>query len=150
LKSIGRVAVLVSYLLVPCGQLHAEEPAPLLEFRLADNNETAGWKEMEVRGSSNSVFVSDEVALTGRHVEKVSFDKDENSPLLLLTLTEEGAKAMREITSRNLNKKLAIVLNGKVVSAPTIRSTITKNVAITGQLFDSNDLVAFQQAVDNK
>ena len=150
MKSIGRVAVLVSYLLVPCGQLHAEEPAPLLEFRLADNNETAGWKEMEVRGSSNSVFVSDEVALTGRHVEKVSFDKDENSPLLLLTLTEEGAKAMGEITSRNLNKKLAIVLNGKVLSAPTIRSTITNNVAITGQLFDSNDLVAFQQAVDNK
>ena len=150
LRSIVRVAVLVSCLLVPCDQVHAQEPAPLLEFRLADDNDMAGWKEMGVRGSSNSIFVSNEVALSGRHLEKVSFEKDLNSPVLLLTLTEEGAKAMGEITSRNLSKKLAIVLNGKVVSAPTIRSTITKNVAITGQSFDNNDLLSFQQAVDSK
>lgn len=146
-KSIGLFAVLVSFLLYPCDQLPAQESAPLLEFRLADDSDTAGWKKMVVRGSDNSVFVSNEVSLHGGHIERVSFYKDLNgNPSVGLTLTEDGAKAMEETTTKNLKKKLAIVLNGKVVSAPTIQSTITKDVQITGR-FDKNDLLSFFHAI---
>jgi len=60
-------------------------------------------------------------------------------------MTDEGGKAMKATTSQNLRKKLAIVLNGKVVSAPTINSTITKSVEINGN-FDNKDLLAFFHA----
>ena len=147
LKPIGLFAVLVSFLLYPCEQLSAEEPGPLLEFRLADENDSTGWQKMEVRGTDKSVFVSNEVSLNGGHIEKVSFYKDLNgNPSVGLTLTEDGAKAMEVTTSQNLKKKLAIVLNGKVVSAPTIQSTITKEVQITGR-FDKDDLLSFFHAI---
>ena len=147
LKSIGLFLILVSVLPYPCEQLLAQESEPLLQFRLADDNETTGWKKMEVSGTDVSVFVSNEVSLNGAHVEKVSFYKDERgNPSVGLTLTEDGAKAMGVTTSKNLKKKLAIVLNGKVVSAPTIQSTIHKNVQITGQ-FNNEDLLSFFKAI---
>lgn len=147
LKPFGLFAVLWSLLLYPCEQLPAQELAPLLEFRLADDNDTIGWQKMEIRGSDKSVFVSNDVSLNGGHIEKVCFYKDLNgNPSVGLTLTEEGAKAMEETTSKNLKKKLAIVLNGKVVSAPSIQSTITKDVQITGR-FDKNDLLSFFHAI---
>ena len=68
------------------------------------------------------------------------------NPSIGLTLTEDGAKAMKKTTSQNQKKKLAIVLNGKVVSAPTIQSTITKDVQITGR-FDKDDLLMFFHAI---
>jgi len=146
-KPIGLFAILMTFLLYPCEQLAAQEPAPLLEFRLADDNDTNGWHKMKVHGSDNSVFVSSEVSLHGAHIEKVSFFKDLNgNPSVGLTLTEDGAKAMRETTSKNLKKKLAILLDGKVVSAPTIQSTISSEVQITGR-FDKNDLLLFFHAI---
>ncbi|QEG19499.1 preprotein translocase subunit SecD [Gimesia maris] len=147
LKTIALFAVLVSFLLYPGEQLHAQESAPQLEFRLADDTETTGWQKMEVRGSDKTVFVSNEVSLHGGHIEKVSFYKDLNgNPSVGLTLTEDGAKVMKETTSKNQNKKLAILLNGKVINAPTIRSTIAKEVQITGR-FDKDDLLTFFHAI---
>lgn len=147
LKTIALFAVLVSFLLYPGEQLHAQESAPQLEFRLADDTETTGWQKMEVRGSDKTVFVSNEVSLHGGHIEKVSFYKDLNgNPSVGLTLTEDGAKVMKETTSKNQNKKLAILLNGKFINAPTIRSTIAKEVQITGR-FDKDDLLTFFHAI---
>ena len=53
---------------------------------------------------------------------------------------------MKATTSKNLQKQLAIILNGKIVNAPKIMSTITKNVVINGD-FSNKDLLAFFQAI---
>jgi preprotein translocase subunit SecD len=145
-QPIGLLHVAVAFLLYPCVSVRAQEGPSTLEFRLADVNDTSGWEKMEQRGSDKPIFVSPEVSLNGDHIEKVSFYKDHNgNPCVGLTLTDDGAKAMLITTSKNQKKKLAIVLNGKVVSAPTIQSTIAKNVEITGR-FDEDDLRSFFQA----
>lgn len=147
LKPLVLLAVLACLLVGPSEQLRAQEPASLLEFRLADDNDTAGWQEMEVRGSDKPVFVSNEVALNGGDIEKVSFYKDRNGdPSIGLTLSEDGAEAMITTTSQNRGKKLAILLGGKVVSAPVIQSAISKEVQITGR-FDQDDLLTFFHAI---
>ncbi len=147
LKPIHAFPLLMLLLLCPASQVVAEDTAQTLEFRLADDNETTGWQKMEVCGTEKSVFVSTKVSLNGGHIEKVSFYKDANGNSSVgLTLTEDGAKAMEETTAKNLKKKLAIVLNGKVVSAPTIQSTITKEVEINGR-FDKDDLLSFFHAI---
>lgn len=138
-----RILPLFWFLLYPADQLFGQEPTQTLEFRLADDAATSGWQKMELRGSDSPIFVSGEASLNGGHIEKVSFFKDlDGRPAVGFTLTDDGAKAMEATTSENLNKKLAIVLNGKVVSAPMIRSTITKKGQITGR-FDKDDLLAF-------
>lgn len=146
-KPTQTLSLLTLFLLCPGTLVMADGPEPTLEFRLADDAETPGWQKMELPSSETPIFVSGEASLNGSQIEKVSFYKDANgSPSIGFTLTDDGAKAMEAITSRNLNKKLAIVLDGKVVSAPTIRSTITREVQLTGR-FDKDSLLKLFHAI---
>jgi preprotein translocase subunit SecD len=64
--------------------------------------------------------------LTGEEVvdAKVSFDQQTNSPIINFTLSTFGAKVFGDFTARSVGKRLAVVLDGKVFSAPSIRERI--------------------------
>jgi len=73
--------------------------------------------------------------LTGAHLSKsqLAFDQTTRAPSILLVFTSEGADIFEEITEKNLNKTVAIYLDGAPISAPTVRSIITDGRAeITG------------------
>jgi len=53
----------------------------------------------------------------------VGFDKS-NRPLITFTLNSEGADIFGDFTGKNVGKRLAIVLDGKVYSAPNINERI--------------------------
>lgn len=53
----------------------------------------------------------------------VGFDRN-NRPLITFTLNAEGADIFGDFTGRNVGKRLAIVLDGKVYSAPNINERI--------------------------
>ena len=53
----------------------------------------------------------------------VGFDKN-NRPLITFTLNAEGADIFGDFTGKNVGKRLAIVLDGKVYSAPNINERI--------------------------
>jgi len=56
-------------------------------------------------------------------------------PEIAVTLSREGAEILKNVTRRNVNRKMAIVIEGKVVMAPVIRSTIPGGrLMITGDL----------------
>ena len=48
-----------------------------------------------------------------------------------VAFTNAGAKKMRDLTTAQMNKLIAMVLDGKVISAPGIRSVITSDGMIT-------------------
>jgi SecD/SecF fusion protein len=49
-----------------------------------------------------------------------------------LVMTGEGAKILRAVTEKMVGKPLAIVLDGKLYSAPTVNSVLSRNAQITG------------------
>ncbi|MER3537177.1 MAG: protein translocase subunit SecDF [Thermus sp.] len=51
-------------------------------------------------------------------------------PQVSLTFTPEGARKFEEVTRQNVGKRLAIVLDGKVYTAPVIRQAITGGQAV--------------------
>jgi len=53
----------------------------------------------------------------------VGFDKN-NRPLITFTLNAEGADIFGDFTGKNVGKRLAVVLDGKVYSAPNINERI--------------------------
>jgi len=54
---------------------------------------------------------------------QVAFDKS-NQAIINFTLNSTGARIFGEFTSKNIGKRLAVVLDGKVYSAPNIRERI--------------------------
>lgn len=51
---------------------------------------------------------------------------------ILFSFTNAGAKQFGEITGNNIGRRLAVVLDGQLYSAPTIQSQITTSGQITG------------------
>ena len=55
------------------------------------------------------------------------------APEVSFTLTPDGAKVFSQLTAANIGRRLAIVLDGKVKSAPVIQSQISDQGQITGR-----------------
>ncbi len=76
-----------------------------------------------------------EVLLTGDLLSeaRVAIDQRFNEPYVSLTFNSAGAKIFEEVTGANVGKKLAIILDGNVYSAPVIRERIAGgNAQISG------------------
>ncbi len=71
--------------------------------------------------------VEDRVALDGEHLTdaRAGFDQRTHEPLVTFRFDSIGARKFAEITSANVGRPFAIVLDGKVLSAPVIREPIT-------------------------
>lgn len=74
-------------------------------------------------------------SLTGRYLDKatLNFDQQTGKPQVLLSFNEEGKQLFAELTRRNVNKILAIYLDGSPISTPVVREEILDgNAQITG------------------
>ncbi len=78
-------------------------------------------------------------AVGGEHLEDASVGNDPETgrPLVLFSMNTEGARLMQELTSANMRKRMAIVLDEEVQSAPVIQGRISSSGQITlGSLSD--------------
>ncbi|MEI6861875.1 MAG: protein translocase subunit SecD [Verrucomicrobiota bacterium] len=66
-----------------------------------------------------------------------------------LRLTDVGAKEFGALTSANVGRNLAIVLDGKLHSAPVIRSPITNGVASISGNFDQREAFDLKSVLNN-
>jgi preprotein translocase subunit SecD len=72
-------------------------------------------------------------AVTGRDLRNARPSLDENNrPAVSFSLNNEGAVKFGTFTQANINRQLAIVLDGRVESAPVIQSRIDSEGRITG------------------
>lgn len=71
--------------------------------------------------------VKKEPELTGEVVTdaRASFDQTTNQPIVLMGMNADGAESWARITGANLQKRIAIVLDDRIYSAPTVQSKIT-------------------------
>jgi preprotein translocase subunit SecD len=71
--------------------------------------------------------------VTGRDLKNARAGVDENNqPAVHFTLTPTGADKFKRETGRNIGRKLAIILDGQVASAPVIRGQIGGEGQISG------------------
>jgi protein-export membrane protein SecD len=74
--------------------------------------------------------------LTGRFLKRaeVVFDQTSSIPAVALQFDETGAKLFKDLTEKNLNRPLAITIDGIPLSAPIVNDVITDGRAqITGR-----------------
>ncbi len=113
---------------------------PDVEFAWGTRSEFVGGLEVE-----RLYLVKKQVELEGKFLTdaKPSFDQF-RKPIVSFQLTREGGRKFARLTGANINKALAIVLDGRVESAPEIQSRIQDRGQITmggtATYEDANDL----------
>ncbi|MBI3320796.1 MAG: protein translocase subunit SecD [Candidatus Omnitrophica bacterium] len=116
----------------------------LLKFQLVSDNqrliqraldgEVPNGFELAEDENGSPLLLETEGALTGGILADADVSAgDFGLPEVRFWLTKEGAKAFGRLTGANINRRLAIVLDGKVQSAPTIQSRISDQGRITGR-----------------
>ena len=60
-----------------------------------------------------------------------------------LIFTEEGSIRFARITSNHIREQLAIIIDGKLISAPTIREEINDGVCIISDNFTKEEAEAY-------
>jgi preprotein translocase subunit SecD len=88
---------------------------------------------------STSYLVFDEVTgLETNHIEKIESGKDfMNNPEIVIQLNDEGGELFYQITSENIKRPLAILMNDHVLMTAIIQEPIRDAVRITG--FDEEE-----------
>jgi hypothetical protein len=112
----------------------APEERPIaLEFHLAEIDPAPGLTEATVADTENKIYLHPEALAEKKDFSAATRPTDSARPLTLtLTLNEAAAKRVATETAKHLGKPLAIVLNGKVISAPRLTSPIGDKAQVTG------------------
>jgi preprotein translocase subunit SecD len=113
---------------------------PYLEFK-EQRTEEESKKIIDAINEQGSNAVLDQdpyfttTSLTGRYLNKatLSFDQQTGKPQVLLEFNEEGKQLFADLTKKNVNKILAIYLDGAPISTPVVQQEILDGSAqITG------------------
>ena len=95
----------------------------------------SGVSDFSVGTTPETVFylVRRVAAVTGRDLRNARPTLDENNqPAVGFSLNGEGARKFGRVTSENIGRQLAIILDGRVQSAPRIEGRITDEGRISG------------------
>ncbi|UPT73320.1 MAG: hypothetical protein M0D55_15775 [Elusimicrobiota bacterium] len=75
--------------------------------------------------SKTLVVQQGQASLTGADLESASQGADQNGePLVALKFTEAGAKRLAAVTGASVGRRLAVLVDGRVLSMPVIRESI--------------------------
>ena len=125
---------------------------PLLEFKLIDEKvlqAQAAAKQVAASASSSGMTVEKvngisiastspyvDTGLTGRYLQSASLQfasgqgKLSNEPIVAITFNKEGGDLFQKITTEHTGERLAIFLDGQLISSPRINEPISGGKAI--------------------
>ncbi|HEX2695992.1 MAG TPA: protein translocase subunit SecD, partial [Acidobacteriota bacterium] len=147
-KGLIKVTAVLEWKLVKAGSAPDEETL-LKDFggKVPEDMEVA--KGDASRGEAGFFLVSRVASVTGKDLRMVRRSVDEwNNPAVSFELNSEGARRFEKVTEENIGQRLAIVLDGKVQSAPSINARISGSGIIQGRFTveQAEDLVVVLKA----
>jgi hypothetical protein len=115
------------------------EAAVRFEVRLAEERPAAGLTAAAVGDSSRVIYLHDEVVLANGDVVRarvVEMGADRFG--VEVELAPDASDRLRSATSGHIGRPLAVLIDGRVVVAPVVRSAIERAAVISGD-FTSAD-----------
>ena len=114
------------------------------QFITQNSEESFGTVKLMFEDESEEAIVSKRIILSGDNLvdAKPTMDTQTNETVVTFSLDRVGAKKFGKATSTGVGKRLAIVLDGKIISAPSVREPI---IGGSGQISGN---FTFQSATD--
>ena len=114
-------------------------------FKLVtDDINEFGNEKFILQGTGEEISVSKRIILSGENLidAQPRYDNFSNQPIVSFSLDRIGSQRFGQVTTKNIGKRIAIILDGEAISAPVIQDSITSgNGTISGNF-------TFQTATD--
>ncbi len=124
------------------GELKMDEKGRIIEINensslIPSDSEVLWAYETDKYGNpykTDAYVIKKKVMLDGQHIKNAQARPGTGSYDVVFSLDAEGSTIFADVTRNNVNKRLAIILDGKVQQAPNISEPITGgNASISGQ-----------------
>ena len=114
------------------------------QFITQNSEESFGTEKLQFDDGSEEVIVSKRIILNGDNLidAKTAVNQQTNETVVSFNLDRVGAKKFGKATTTGVGKRLAIILDGKIISAPGVREPI---IGGSGQISGN---FTFQSATD--
>ena len=98
-----------------------------LNFRLVSEKDSDFGSSKVISENGEELNVSKRIIMSGENLidAQPRLDNQLNQPIVYFSLDRFGSQKFGKVTTENVGKRLAIVLDNKVISAPSIREPIT-------------------------
>lgn len=121
-----------------------------LEIRVAEEAPDDGLQRVPAPILGHDLFLHPDAALTAAHIDSATVVRRKGRFLVGLQLTAEGSVLMAETTAASVGKRIAILVDGEVVSAPICRAAITGGRAVIDGGFTEEQAAGIADGLNRK
>lgn len=136
MKNVSLFALILAATTALVCRAQADIEPPLFQIHaVANEKSTEGqFFVLQRTGSTESIPVEPAILLEDKDIQSAkAFISPEGEPSILFTLTDAGRERWSALTTKYTGKQVALFLQGKLVSAPSIQKPITgKTIEISG------------------
>jgi beta-lactamase regulating signal transducer with metallopeptidase domain len=125
---------------------NAAAEAPVFQLRLALDTPMDNTEPMRLvapsgsSASAETLYVTKEILLDQTAIESAKVNQDNlGHPQIDISFTAAGRNQFAGITRQHLNQRLAIVIDGRLWTAPVVRSEITGGKAVVNGSFSEKE-----------
>ena len=137
--------VALSGLLLACAVCGT--PDVIVEFRLAETEPAEGLAELVLPKSGEAFYLHPDVAIGNADIASASVIKWGGGPVVELVLTPKGSEKLAAVTEKNVTKRMGMLVDGRLVSAPIINAPIRGGRAILQGDFSEEEALRIAQAL---
>jgi preprotein translocase subunit SecD len=104
-------------------------------IRAASARPVEGWQQMQVEHSDRTVWVAPTAAVVASDIEKAQPEvRADGTRVIRVVFTDGGANKIRDLTTAQLKKYVAMVVDGKLIWAPLVQVVVGKESVLAGNL----------------
>jgi SecD/SecF fusion protein len=130
------LGLMVMLALLGCTQ----QPGPVtVEFRLAETEPGEGLAEVTIDQTGEKFYLHDEVLISNADIASASVTMWNQRPAVDVILTEAGREKFARLTRENLKRRVGMLVDGKLASAPIINAPILEGRAIINGDFSEKE-----------
>jgi hypothetical protein len=109
-------------------------PTVAIELRLAEREPAEGLIEATISGKTPlTIYLHPEPIVENQHIQNIqSWEILGSDHSIVIEFTEAGRARMAEATSKDLPRRLALLIDGQVVSAPRVFAAISDKAQVAG------------------
>ena len=128
----------------------AKDQRVRLEFRLAETEPGEGLTEITVSGTDERFYLHEEVLMTNADIDTASVVMWSERPSIEVVFTEGGREKFARVTRDNVGKRLGMVIDGELVTAPVIRAEIREGKAVINGDFSQDEAKRIAEGIVGK
>jgi preprotein translocase subunit SecD len=137
MKRIVGLAVVLA--LVGCGKMETETSKVRVEFRLAETEAAEGLERAPLPVTGEDVFLHADPVVSNADIASACVVTHGGGPAVEVTMTATARERFARATEEHVMKRMAILVDGRLVAAPIIRAAIPGGKAIIHGSFDEKE-----------